>query len=119
MMEVLHERGLSLSLKKSRMGSISAGFHFLGIHYLPTQTEDNNHKTHANDDRIALPIPVHLLGEWGGVKRFLNIKCKSLCALFHTHERCERRVRTLSGWSTMGPLPKRSEATFITLSYGG
>ena len=66
MMEVLHERGLSLSRKKSRMGSISDGFHFLGIHYLPTQTEDINRKTHANDARIALPIPAHLLSEWGG-----------------------------------------------------
>lgn len=65
-MEVLHERGLSLSRKKSRMGNVSEGFHFLGIHYLPTQTEDNIHKTQANDDRIKLPIPVHSLNEWGG-----------------------------------------------------
>src|SRR5580704_9418221 len=41
MLEVLHERGLSLSRKKSRMGNIQDGFHFLGIHYLPTQTENN------------------------------------------------------------------------------
>ncbi len=66
MMDVLHERGLSLSRKKSRMGCISQGFHFLGIHYLPTQTEDNINVTHVNDDLIALPIAVHSLNEWGG-----------------------------------------------------
>jgi RNA-directed DNA polymerase len=33
MMEVLHERRLSLSRKKSRMGNIGRGFHFLGIDY--------------------------------------------------------------------------------------
>jgi hypothetical protein len=48
MMEVLHERGLNLSRKKSRMGSINQAFHFLGIHYLPTQPEDNIHKTLVN-----------------------------------------------------------------------
>jgi RNA-directed DNA polymerase len=66
MMEVLHERGLSLSRKKSRMGSISAGFHFLGIHYLPTRTEDNINTTHVNDYSIGLPTPVHYLSERGG-----------------------------------------------------
>ena len=50
MMEVLHERRLSLSRKKSRMGCISGGFHFLGIDYLPTRTEDNTNMTHVNDD---------------------------------------------------------------------
>lgn len=119
MMEVLHERSLSLSRKKSRMGSISEGFHFLGIHYLPTQTEECNHKTQANDDRIALPIPVHSLDEWGGVRRLLNIKRKSLCASFHIQEHCAKHVRTLSRWSTLVSLSERSEAIFITLSYGG
>src|SRR3990167_766380 len=39
MMEVLQERQLQLSRKKSRMGSIKSGFHFLGVDYLPTQAE--------------------------------------------------------------------------------
>jgi RNA-directed DNA polymerase len=64
MMEILHERGLSLSRKKSRMGSIKEGFHYLGIHYLPTRTEDNIHMTHANDALIKLPD--YSLNEWGG-----------------------------------------------------
>ncbi|MBX3710237.1 MAG: hypothetical protein KIT56_11400 [Gammaproteobacteria bacterium] len=47
MMEVLHERRLNLSRKKSRMGNIGWGFHFLGIDYLPTQTED--HRSHQRN----------------------------------------------------------------------
>jgi hypothetical protein len=66
MMEVLHERGLSLSRKKSRMGSVSQGFHFLGIYYPPTRTEDNINVTHVNDASIGLTIPVHYLSELGG-----------------------------------------------------
>lgn len=52
MMEVLHERGLSLSRKKSRIGYVSQGFHFLGVYYPPTQTADNTEVTHANDNSI-------------------------------------------------------------------
>lgn len=68
MMEVLHERGLSLSRKKSRMGCVSGGFHFLGVYYPPTRTEDNTKVTHANDDFISPNKPVHYLSEWGGVR---------------------------------------------------
>lgn len=65
MMEVLHERRLSLSRKKSRIGSIGRGFHFLGIDYLPTQTEDYTNVTHAND-AIIPSNNVHYLNEYGG-----------------------------------------------------
>lgn len=53
MMEVLHERRLSLSRKKSRMGCINNGFHFLGIDYLPTRTADNTNITHRDDASIT------------------------------------------------------------------
>jgi len=66
MMKVLHERQLTLSRKKSRMGSIDSGFHFLGINYPGTQTSDNNHMTHANDDSIAPPTAVRYLDEYEG-----------------------------------------------------
>ena len=36
LMEVLHQRRLTLSSKNTRIGSIDTGFHFLGIHYLGT-----------------------------------------------------------------------------------
>src|SRR5436190_1569381 len=53
MMEVLHERRLTLSRKKSRIGSIDRGFHFLGIHYPGTQTLRKTNVLHANDDSIT------------------------------------------------------------------
>lgn len=65
LMEVLHERHLSLSRKKSRMGCINRGFHFLGIDYLPTRTEDNTNAIHANDSIIP-PNNVHYLANIGG-----------------------------------------------------
>jgi RNA-directed DNA polymerase len=69
MMEVLQERGLSLSRKKSRIGCINRGFHFLGVHYLPTRTEDSFKVTHANDKTETLqpnPDNVHSLSDIGG-----------------------------------------------------
>ena len=53
MMEVLHERRLTLSRKKSRMGTIESGFHFLGVQYSLTQMENNTRVKHANDDVIT------------------------------------------------------------------
>jgi RNA-directed DNA polymerase len=41
MMEILHERKLSLSRKKSRLGRVDKGFHFLGIQYPGTRTQDH------------------------------------------------------------------------------
>lgn len=73
MMEVLHERGLSLSRKKSRMGCVTQGFHFLGIYYSPTRTEDNIKVTHANDDSIQQDKS-DLFLSYRGVRRFVNIK---------------------------------------------
>jgi len=66
MMEILHERHLSLSRKKSRMGCINRGFHFLGIHYSPTQTGDNTNVIHANDGITTPFSTVHNLSERGG-----------------------------------------------------
>ena len=49
LMNILHERHLRLSRKKSLMGAIEMGFHFLGISYLPTQTEDHTNNIHERD----------------------------------------------------------------------
>lgn len=65
MMEVLHERRLGLSRKKSRMGCISGGFHFLGIDYLPTRPEDNTNITHKNDASLPSVNNVHYLNKTG------------------------------------------------------
>jgi hypothetical protein len=40
-MQVLRERKLELSGKKTRIGTIDKGFHFLGIQYPETQPLDN------------------------------------------------------------------------------
>lgn len=49
MMNVLHERHVSLSRKKSRMGLIKDGFHFLGVSYSSTQPKNNTKVIYAND----------------------------------------------------------------------
>lgn len=66
MMEVLNERQLKLSRKKSRMGPIADSFHFLGIHYSLTQPENYTSVKHANDDTITPFSAAHSLSEWGG-----------------------------------------------------
>jgi len=67
MMEVLHERHLKLSRKKSRIGCIKNGFHFLGINYSSTQTESNTTAMHVNDDSFDSNNSVYYLVNWGGV----------------------------------------------------
>lgn len=92
MMEVLNERQLTLSLKKSRMGPIEASFHFLGIHYSPTQRENNITITHANDDFIDQPDGNSLTMSGGGAQ-LLIINSMCLCKLFLTLGHCERHAR--------------------------
>jgi hypothetical protein len=55
MMAVLKERKLSLSRKKTRIGLIDKGFHFLGIHYPGTQLSDNTNTTQMID-RAAIQV---------------------------------------------------------------
>ena len=66
MMKVLRERRLSLSSKKTRMGSIDKGFHFLGINYPGTQTQDNTNVTQANDRSVIQLNTAHNLTSLGG-----------------------------------------------------
>jgi RNA-directed DNA polymerase len=54
MMDILAERHLKLSRKKSRIGLINKGFHFLGINYPGTQPQDHTKEVQAvNDSMIA------------------------------------------------------------------
>jgi RNA-directed DNA polymerase len=55
MMAVLQERHLRLSRRKTRMGEIESGFHFLGITYPPTQKEDNTNTTCLSSRIIPHP----------------------------------------------------------------
>ena len=67
MMEVLHERQLKLSRKKSRIGCIEKGFHFLGIDYPGTQTQGNTKVVQAvNDHTMAPDHGVDILNTRGG-----------------------------------------------------
>lgn len=98
MMEVLQERRLSLSRKKTRIGCINKGFHFLGIHYPSTQPEDNTNVTHANEDVFYPANVVQNLNNEGGVNRHYLIKRMMPNALFHIQEHCERRANRLNTW---------------------
>jgi len=97
MMEVLHERGLTLSRKKSRMGCITQGFHYLGVHYLPTRTEDNINMTHANDDSIQSPTPAHSLIARGGGSVFFEHQTQEPLHLV-PHARTLRKARENLKW---------------------
>ncbi len=72
MQNILNERQLKLSRKKSRIGHIQAGFHFLGIDYFGTQTQDNTKAAHSNDSKLANILDSESYTS-GGVDRSLNI----------------------------------------------
>lgn len=71
MMEILAERQLKLSRKKSRIGLINKGFHFLGIHYPETQPQDHTKEVQAANDGMITRCNTneHLLVTWGGVRQ--------------------------------------------------
>ena len=69
MMEVLNERHLRISKRKTRMGEIEkTGFHFLGIDYLPTRMADNTNVTPVlqKKEKEIVSQPDHYLREGGG-----------------------------------------------------
>ena len=66
MMGALKERQLRLSSKKTRMGHIKQGFHFLGVQYPGTQTLDNTNVPQVNDGAIAPVNIAHYLTSLGG-----------------------------------------------------
>jgi len=80
MMEILHERKLKLSRKKSRIGSINKDFHFLGIHYPGTQPQDYTKAPQAVNDCI-LTIS-------GGGSHLMNKFSLRLNASFLMQEHC-------------------------------
>lgn len=93
MMEVLGERQLKLSRKKSRMGTVTDSFHFLGIHDSLTQPENQISVKQANDDAIKTIQPAQFLSEQGGDPLF-NINSLSLCVSHRMHGHYAKRART-------------------------
>lgn len=61
LMSVLKSRQLSLSCKKTRMGSVDRGFHFLGIQYPGTHPLDNTTQTQALNNTPGPRITAHYL----------------------------------------------------------
>ena len=121
MMNVLHDRRLSLSRKKTRIGHIDVGFHFLGIHYPGTQTQDNTNVTQANDGKV-LPIKsAHYLTSLGGGRQMLQLTIKHLrwIASSRTQVRCGKHASKSNKWLPMGCLPKESNVTCIVGRCGG
>ena len=92
MMEVLQERGLSLSGKKTRIGSIDKGFHFLGINYLGTQPPDDTNMAKAASYSGNQIIPAYYLNPLGGGRtiRVLENSSLSLRKLFRMQEHCAK-----------------------------
>ena len=78
MMEVLNERHLCISKRKTRMGEIEkTGFHFLGIEYPPTRMVDNTNVTPVLPKKEITSPPDHYLREGGGksIFYFANTGC--------------------------------------------
>lgn len=119
MMEVLGERGLSISRKKSYIGCISRGFHFLGVQYFPTQPENNTAVAHASNDKTIQPDTDSILSIRGGVEQYQNSCSMSLRALFRILEHCVRRASKSSQWSSMGFCPNASNTICIAGFCGG
>lgn len=90
--EILQERSLSLSRKKSRMGSIHQSFHFLGIHYLPTQPANNTNITHVNDVSLTSPTAVNDLSDQGGGRHVYEQQKHGLSCI-ELHARTFRKAR--------------------------
>ncbi|HVX01497.1 MAG TPA: reverse transcriptase domain-containing protein [Candidatus Babeliaceae bacterium] len=68
LMNILQERKLTLSRKKTRIGPISTGFHFCGVDYPGTQTHNIVRVESAiNDDQIPLMADCNLAisNGWG------------------------------------------------------
>lgn len=66
MLDILNERRLSLSHKKTRKGEVSSGFHFLGVYYSPTQPESNTTVMPVNDAiMVSTPIDQNLCNGGG------------------------------------------------------
>ena len=100
MMEVLGERQLKLSRKKSRMGTVSDSFHFLGIHYSLTQPENYTSVKQANDDATAATQPDQYLIKLGGG---VGIHCStSTSCRFAYHTACTDATQSTREHKTNG-----------------
>ena len=93
MMEVLQERRLTLSRKKSRIGSVQDDFHFLGIQYKGTRTLSNTTVSHSANDSVIAPTKSEaILAIRGGSS--LNDHQQNALSRMVPHARTLRKART-------------------------
>jgi retron-type reverse transcriptase len=118
MMNVLQERQLRLSKRKTRIGAIESGFHFLGIAYPPTRTVDNTSIAPVDDGAIVELKPRNLNIE-GGVFLYCKINQTAFYAWFRIRERCAKHASQSNGWSPMVFLAPRSNVILFDGYAGG
>lgn len=120
-MDVLQERRLRLSRKKTRMGSIDKGFHFLGINYLEPQPLDGTNVSQNSFDPANQKQSEQYLTSMGGrtVRHQLVIRNLSIKRSSRMRGRYEMRANKLNKWLLMGFLPAESRVTCIVGARGG
>lgn len=110
MMDVLQERCLSLSRKKSYIGSIKSGFHYLGIDYPPTRPADNIKVAHVEDDR-TFSGSVHLALPRGGSNQPLSSQGDAIRIL--PHPRTLRKARENVTWMVTHGVSHRKTKNYL------
>ena len=94
LMDVLHERRLQLSRKKTWIGAIDKGFHFLGINYLEPQPLDGTNVTQvASDSAIQTQSEQYLTSMGGGSSSASADHSDSLHKTIVPHARTLRTAR--------------------------
>lgn len=122
LMVILKERRLGLSRKKTRIGSIDKGFHFLGINYLETQPPGGTNGTQTLSESATQVNPEHLLAAMVGgrtARQLLNIQYLSKNVSFLMHERYAMHANKLSKWLPVESLSNESSATCFVGARGG
>ena len=93
MMDVLQERRLNLSRKKTCIGSIEKGFHFLGIHYPGTRPLDNTNLTQVDDHSNNQADFAHNSTSMGGEAISANGEHSPALTQIVPHARTLRKAR--------------------------
>ena len=114
-MGVLQERRQRLSRKKTRIGSIDKGFHFLGINYLELQPPDGTNVSQNSFDSANQKQSEQYLTSMGGVGRTVRhqLVIQILCIKrsFRMRERYEMHASKLNKWLLMESLSAESGVT--------
>lgn len=114
LMDVLQERRLRLSRKKTRIGSIDKGFHFLGINYLEPQPLDGTNVSQNSFDSANQKQSEQYLTSTGRgrtVRHQLVIPILCIKRSFRTRERYEMHANKLNKWLLMESLSAESGVT--------